>query len=553
MSGILSSTNRAELVRDLDGSSFDVVVIGGGVTGCGVALDAAQRGLSVLLVEAVDLAAGTSSKSTKLIHGGLRYLEQRDFPLVREALTERGRMVATLCPHLVKPLPFLFPLVKGVVERGYVGAGVAIYDGLAVTGGDKLPRHAHLGRRAAIERFPSLRSDMLTGAIQYWDAQVDDARHTLMVARSAASLGAKILTGTRVVGLRRSPTGAVSGAQLEVSSDEVSSGSGVQMVDVASRVVINATGAWSGQTEQLAGRTSLSVATSKGVHLVVPAERITGTVALITKTSMSVLFVIPFGHNWLIGTTDTPYSGNVDDPQADSDDVDYLLTEANRWLTSDLSRNDIIGVFAGLRPLIADNRASATTTLSREHLTTRPFPGLVSIAGGKYTTYRVMAADAVDAATADLGTIRGSGTAELPLWGADGYEDAKAGAGEWSRRLGVSIDQVHRLLGRYGGAITEVAEVIAQDPSRVTMLAGASPYLEAEIVVGARFEGARTLDDVLRRRTRIAFDSQDRGRSATPRVAQLLAAELGWDPGRQASETDQWFQAIDRELLLEAL
>ncbi len=389
---------------------------------------------------------------------------------------------------------------------------------------------------------------MLTGAIQYWDAQVDDARHTLMVARSAASLGANILTGARVVGLNRSPTGAVSGAQLEVST-----GRGVTVLDVASRVVINATGAWSGQTEQLAGRTSLSVATSKGVHLVVPAERITGTVALITKTSMSVLFVIPFGHNWLIGTTDTPYSGDVDDPQADSDDIDYLLAEANRWLTAGLTRNDIIGVFAGLRPLIADNRESATTTLSREHLTARPFPGLVSIAGGKYTTYRVMAADAVDAATADLGTIRGSATADLPLFGAEGYEQAKARAGEWARQLGVSTDQVHRLLGRYGGAITEVADVIAQDPTRVAMLPGASPYLEAEVVVGARFEGARTLDDVLRRRTRIAFDSQDRGRSAAPRVAQLLAAELGWDHAREVAETAQWLHAIDRELTLEGL
>ncbi|MDA3040049.1 MAG: FAD-dependent oxidoreductase, partial [Actinomycetota bacterium] len=331
MPGILSSSNRTALVGGLDGSVFDVVVIGGGVTGCGVALDAAQRGLSVLLVEATDLAAGTSSKSTKLIHGGLRYLEQRDFPLVREALTERGRMVATLCPHLVRPLPFLFPLAKGVIERGYVGAGVALYDGLAVTGGDKLPRHTHLGRRAAIERFPSLRADMLTGAVQYWDAQVDDARHTLMVARSAAALGAEILTGARVTGLHRSGAGAVTGARIDVTTDGVT-----VAADVSSRVIMNATGAWSGLTEHMAGDTSLAVAASKGVHLVVPAHRIAGSVALITKTSTSVLFVIPFGHNWLIGTTDTPYSGDVDDPQADSGDVDYLLAQANRWLTAGL-------------------------------------------------------------------------------------------------------------------------------------------------------------------------------------------------------------------------
>ncbi|MDA3041095.1 MAG: glycerol-3-phosphate dehydrogenase, partial [Actinomycetota bacterium] len=209
--------------------------------------------------------------------------------------------------------------------------------------------------------------------------------------------------------------------------------------------------------------------------------------------------------------------------------------------------------FAGLRPLIADNRESATTTLSREHLTTRPFPGLVSIAGGKYTTYRVMAADAVDAATVDLGTIRASGTADLPLWGAEGFEHAKAHAGEWSRGLGVSTDQVHRLLGRYGGAITEVAEVIADDPSLSTLLPGAAPYLEAEIVVGARFEGARTIADALRRRTRIAFDSTDRGRSAAPRVAQLLAAELGWDHVRQDAEVEQWRAAVSRELALEGL
>ncbi|HEY9476296.1 MAG TPA: glycerol-3-phosphate dehydrogenase/oxidase, partial [Mycobacteriales bacterium] len=383
---------RRDLVR-LATETFDVLVVGGGVTGAGAALDAATRGLSVALVEARDWAAGTSSRSSKLIHGGLRYLEQRDFGLVREALTERGLLLRDLAPHLVRPVPFVLPLTRHVWQRAYYGAGVALYDllGSALGSARGLPRHRHLTRTAALRRFPDLRPGGLVGAIEYHDAQVDDARHTLTVARTAAQYGACLVSSARMTGLLRDGERVV-GARVD---DLENNGP----IEVRARVVLAATGVWSDDVGRMLGDDSgLSVRASKGVHLVVPRDRLDGQTGLILRTELSVLFVIPWGQHWIIGTTDTDWNLDRTHPAASARDIDYILEHLNRVLATPLTHDDIEGVYAGLRPLLA-GESDTTSTLSREHAVVQPVPGLVLVAGGKYTTYRVMAKDAVDEAT----------------------------------------------------------------------------------------------------------------------------------------------------------
>ena len=431
--GRLDSTYRAASLQRLrDG--VDVLVVGGGVTGCGIALDAASRGLTVGLVEQRDFSAGTSSRSSKLVHGGLRYLEQFNFGLVREALRERALLLDRLAPHLVTPLPFLYPIAHRVWERPYVGAGLTLYDTL---GGlqPSVPRHSHLSKSAALRAFPSLRADTIAGAIRYHDAQVDDARHTLELARTAAAHGASLVSAARVVSIARDGDQVV-GARVADATDGTEH-------DVPARVVVNATGVWAGLTEQLAGvETPIRMRPSKGVHIVVPRDRIDASVALITKTSTSVLFVLPWGRSWIIGTTDTTWHHGLSHPSATHADLTYLLDMANAALTSNLTESDVIGLYAGLRPLV-DTEGLSESEISREHTVRNPLPGLVTIAGGKYTTYRVMAEDAVDACSADLfpgrpDLLPASTTATMPLIGAaeptDVLRDVAAHPGAHARR-----------------------------------------------------------------------------------------------------------------------
>src|SRR2546429_446074 len=395
--GRLSPSRRARDLARLRAERFDVLVIGGGVTGVGAALDAASRGLSVALVEAADLAAGTSSRSSRLIHGGLRYLEQWEFGLVHEALRERGLLATRLAPHLVRPLPILVPLevdatgpvglAERIWNRSYYGAGVALYDVFAgvVGGGRGMPPHRHLSRTGARRLFPSLREELISGAIRYYDGQVDDARYVATMARTAASLGAAILPSARVVELirdAREVTGAVvrdqeTGARLRV----------------AARTVVAATGAWSNDISAMLGATrpGLRVRASKGVHLVVPRSAITGDAGLILRTPSSVLFVLPWGGHGIIGTTDTDWTLDRAHPAASSRDIAYLLEQVNHWLDRPLSAADIEGVYAGLRPLLT-GEDEETSKLSREHAVVEPMLGLMLVAGGQYTTYRVYAA-----------------------------------------------------------------------------------------------------------------------------------------------------------------
>jgi glycerol-3-phosphate dehydrogenase len=408
----LGPAERAAAWQRLPSGTYDVLVVGGGVTGTGTALDAATRGLRVALVEARDFASGTSSRSSKLFHGGLRYLEQLNFDLVREALRERELMLTRIAPHLVKPVSFLYPLTHRVWERPYVGAGLLLYDSMG--GGRSLPRHRHLTRTGARRLAPALRRSALKGALHYYDAQVDDARHTLTVARTAMAYGADVLSSAEVVDFLRAGERVVGARVRDVETGEE--------VEVRASVVVNATGVWTDAVQTLAGgRGRFHVRASKGVHIVVPRDRINSETGLILRTATSVLFVIPWTTHWIIGTTDTDWNLDLAHPAASRADLDYLLDQVNRVLTVPLTHDDIQGVYAGLRPLLA-GESEQTSQLSREHAVARPQPGLVAVAGGKYTTYRVMAADAVDLARTDIPrAVPDSPTRHIPLLGAEGY------------------------------------------------------------------------------------------------------------------------------------
>jgi glycerol-3-phosphate dehydrogenase len=525
---------------------LDVLVVGGGIVGAGSALDAASRGLRVGVVEAQDWAAGTSSRSSKLIHGGLRYLQMLDFVLVREALRERAVLLRT-SPHLVHPTPFLYPLRHRIWERAYVGSGVLLYDLLARSSGTSggVPFHRQLSRRRALALASSLRPDLLVGAIQYYDAQVDDARHTLSVLRTAAGYGAHVANRVLVTGLVRDGD-AIAGARLCL----VETG---EEIEVRARVVLSATGVWTETIESLAGRGgAMAVRPSKGIHLVVGRDKIRSETALILPTEQSVLFVLPWGEHWLVGTTDTEWDFDKARPAASAADVDYLLRELNSVLVSPLAREDVESVYVGLRPLIAGAQ-DKTTKLSREHAVGRPAPGLVVVSGGKYTTYRVMARDAVDAAVEHGGLdAPPSRTEQIGIVGAEGFAERWQDRSRGASEHGLELARYERLLRRYGSLVDEV---LAQAPggSLTEPLAGAPGYLRAEVVYAATHEGARHLEDVLARRTRAALDAPNRGLDAAEEVAALLAAPLGWDGATTAREVEDYRAQVAAERLAESM
>jgi glycerol-3-phosphate dehydrogenase len=534
----LSPEYRDSALAALASAELDVLVVGGGVVGAGTALDAATRGLSVGLVEARDFASGTSSRSSKLLHGGLRYLEMLDFGLVREALHERGLILSRLAPHLARPVKFLYPLNHRMWERVYVNTGVTLYDVMAWNG--HLPRHRNLSRRGALQECAALRSDALVGAIQYYDAQVDDARHTMFLARTAAAYGAHVATRTEVVGFLREGE-RVTGVRVHDLEHD-------RTFEVHAQQVINATGVWTDDTQALVGeRGQFHVRASKGIHLVVPRDRIQSKTGLILRTEKSVLFVIPWGRHWIVGTTDTDWNLDKAHPAASSTDIDYLLEHVNKVLQTPLSRSDVQGVYAGLRPLLA-GESDLTSKLSREHLVGSPTPGLVVVAGGKYTTYRVMAKDAVDAAVHGLGRfVAPSVTEDVPLLGAEGYHAL------WNRRRilatesGLHVARVEHLLGRYGTLVHEVLDLVKQDKSLGEPVDGADDYLRAELLYAASHEGARHLVDVMTRRTRVSIETFDRGLSAAPVAAALMAGPLGWTDEQTAKEVENYRLRVEAE------
>ncbi|WP_350275924.1 glycerol-3-phosphate dehydrogenase/oxidase [Kribbella sp. HUAS MG21] len=539
----LSPQARADAIDAMaDGRELDVLVIGGGVVGTGAALDAATRGLTTGLLEARDFASGTSSRSSKLIHGGLRYLEMLDFRLVHEALQERGLLLQRLAPHLVKPVPFLYPLQHRWWERFYAGAGVALYDGMAVSSGlgAGLPIHRHLTRRGAMRLVPSLKKSALVGALQYYDAQVDDARHTMELARTAASYGAHVANRVKVTGFLRQGE-RVTGVQAK----DLESG---REFEVRAKQVVNATGVWTDDTQAMVGeRGQYHVRASKGIHLVVPKDRIQSSTGMILRTEKSVLFIIPWGRHWLIGTTDTDWHLDKAHPAATSKDIEYLLDHVNAVLTTPLTREDVEGVYAGLRPLLA-GESESTSKLSREHVVAHAAPGLVVVAGGKYTTYRVMAKDAIDAAADALdGRVPRSVTKNIPLVGADGYHALWNQRHLIAQRSGLHVARIEHLLNRYGALVEEVLELVKEDPSLGEQLPGTQDYLKAEIVYGAKAEGARHLDDILARRTRISIEAWDRGVGAAEAAARLVAPILGWDEATIEREISFYLKRVQSE------
>ena len=538
----LGPAERAAALEALASTELQVLVVGGGVVGAGVALDAVTRGLTTGLVEARDFGSGTSSRSSKLIHGGLRYLEQLNVGLVREALSERSLLLQRIAPHLVHPVSFLFPFTHHVWERAYVGAGVTAYDTLGFSMGQTrgLPGHRQLTRSGALRLAPALNRTALTGALVYWDAQVDDARYVVTLVRTAASFGAHAASRTQVTGFLREGervTG-VRAKDLETGNE----------VEIRAQQIVNATGVWTDEIQEMVGgRGTINVRASKGVHLVVPRDRIHSSTGIILRTPVSVLFVIPWGRHWIIGTTDTDWSLDKAHPAASRADIDYVLGQLNRSLSVPLTRDDVEGVYAGLRPLLA-GESESTSKLSREHTVAHPVPGLVMIAGGKYTTYRIMARDAVDAVAHGLDEkVAPSCTDSVPLAGADGFIALWNSRHALARSSGLHVARIEHLLHRYGSMIGEILALIAADPGLGKPLAGADDYLRAEIVYAVSHEGARHLDDVLARRTHASIETWDRGVSAAEDAASLMAGPMKWRPRQVARELENYRIRVEAE------
>ena len=572
--------DRAEALSRLASETFDVLVIGGGVTGCGVALDAAARGLSTALVETADIASGTSSKSSKLIHGGLRYLQQQDYLLVYEALHERQILLGN-APHLVHPLPFLIPLFgkDGVASRSVAKAyqsALWLYD---ITGGIRIgKRHRRISSEEALAHFPVLRSETLVASFLYWDAQADDARLTLALARTAASLGACVANYCPVEELVEEDS-KVCGARL---------GDGTV---VKARHVINAGGVWSAEVaasgvEQGAG---FSLRPAKGIHVTVRASRLPCDYASVISVpgDRRSVFVVPWaadeatspsdeGRYTYVGTTDTDYDGPLDDPQCTPEDIDYVLGAVNAWTSANLTTRDVTATWAGLRPLVSDASSARTADLSRRHKIIVAANGLVTVTGGKMTTYRKMAADAVDAladrpeggaqgltrftsdprvrrarrrleslsarwrpAEAAKATLAASPTKRLPLVGASNSGRPDRSVADKARSLGVSDADFKHLSGRHGSETAEVLALCDDRPELAGRLHPNLPYLAAEVVWAAQVEMAQSVDDVLSRRTRARILDRQAAVECSQRVAELLGEQLGWDPDevhRQASE-----------------
>ncbi len=515
------------------------------MVGAGAALDATTRGLTTGLVEARGYASGTSSRSSRLAHGGLRYLEQREFSLVHEALTERGLLLDRLAPHLVNPVPMIFPVVGKAWERPYAGMGVTLYDMLSRVGayGGSMPRPRLLSNTVAKGLAPSLDTSGWKGAVQFYDAQINDARHTVAVLRSAVGAGAAVADGVSVIDLLRDGERVV-GARVRSDDGEE--------FDIHARVVTSATGVWTDQFLAMCGQEGTTrVRQAKGVHLVLRRGAIRSTSAVIARTPYSVLFILPWGNRWLIGTTDTPYHGELDEPGVDAEDVAYLTEQTNRWLADPIGPEDIVGTYSGLRPLVAaavaGEQDDATTTLSREHVVFEPLPGAVVVTGGKYTTYRVMAADAIDAVATSLAMARLDGeaipestTATIPLVGAAGYADQWASRRRLARSTGLSEATISHLLRRHGDRIGDVLDLIADDPSLGEPLHPDSLHVRAEAVVAVTHEGARTLPDLLQRRLRIALELPDGGQGIMGEVSSLVAPLLGWNEPDARAAVEQY-------------
>jgi glycerol-3-phosphate dehydrogenase len=520
---------------------LDVLVVGGGIVGSGAALDAATRGLRVGLVERDDIAVGTSSRSSRLIHGGLRYLEQYRFGLVREALTERSRILH-LAPHLVTIEPLLFPLFGfPLVTRVFYQTGMTLYDvlGARKDGG----WHRHLSVPDVLAHTPAMRRERLRGGLMFHDGVEDDARYTLAVARSAREEGATIVTRTTAESLVED-AGRVVGARIcdRLTGEEH---------EIRARVVVDATGVWGADPASPLSGGSTRLLPSRGAHLVVPRARIPSDVGLTIRVPGKVVFLVPWPHFWLIGTTDAPYSGPIDRPTAGADEVDELLAAVNQVLDVGLRRSDVVGTYAGLRPLIAPS-AGSTVTASREHRVVVERNGLVRVSGGKYTTYRLMAEQTIDAAVGVLGeraAARPGRTTTRRLVGAADRPELDRIAASLVETGSLEPAVAARLVARHG---TQAPDVVAlgRELSLLGRLVDGEDHLEVEVAWAARHELALSIDDVLARRMRIVHELPDRAAGIAPRVAEILGAELGWNAARQSVEVENFLAGARREFAI---
>jgi glycerol-3-phosphate dehydrogenase len=537
-----SPAARSRALERLATESFDVVVVGGGITGAGIALDAASRGLKTALLERDDFASGTSSRSSKLVHGGLRYLDQREFRLVYEALAERQTLRRN-APHLVSVQPFLFPLfargegkARSQAARALgraISTALWLYD---LTGGIRIGKVHHRVKVAeALELIPALDPTRLAAAYVYYDCKADDARLTLAVVRTAVDrFGAVAANHTDVVALHKH-AGRLSSVAFR---DLLGGAEGV----VRAEAVVNATGVWSDEIRTLdEGRDPDGLRPAKGVHITLPRSKVPASAAAVLpvpKDRRSV-FLVPWGEVVYVGTTDTDYEGPLDEPVCTADEVDYLIRALNAWIREPVTPDDVVGTWAGLRPLVKGAATERTADLSRRHHVAVGASGLVTVTGGKLTTYRRMAADAVDAAFEVLGRKGArSRTRRIPLHGAEGLEDLRGDSA--AGRLGVTPPVLDHLVGRYGSHARAVALMAADDPTLAEPLVPGLPYLRAEAIYAVRYEMAMTVEDVLARRTRALLLDREATALAAPAVAALMAPELGWD----AAETDRQVAAF---------
>lgn len=539
---------RSDALRRLEQTRFDVVVIGGGVTGAGCALDAASRGLTTALIERDDFASGTSSRSSKMVHGGLRYLQQGDVPLVYEALAERQRLLRN-APHLVKIVPFVLPVLTGgggAVPRGLAPAldlAMWIYD---LTGGVRIGRlHDRLDDTTTLAHIPTLHVDRLRTSFLYYDAQVDDARLTLAVIRTAC-VGFDAVCANRVAAtsFTKDESRRINGVEVEVSDAR---GESTGSFTIATKSVVNATGVWADDVDQLAEPTHhRALRPAKGVHITVPRHRVRNDVAAIfqARSDHRWVFIIPWGDHCFIGTTDTDYHGPLDDPRCTRDDVAYLLRSVNVEAGTDLTGADITGSWAGLRPLVAEHSGAnhRSADLSRRHSVTVTADGVTTVTGGKLTTYRAMAQDTIDTVLREYSDI-GDGrrrrskarTRNLPLLGADRYGDL------------IASDIDPGLLERHGSESRTILSMIDTNPSLATPVVPGLPYLNAELLYSARYEMALTLDDLLSRRTRARILDRDATMAAAPAAAAVVASELGWSDDDIAEQVATFRELAGRD------
>jgi glycerol-3-phosphate dehydrogenase len=530
--------DRTAMLERLVEEEFDVLVIGGGITGAGVALDAATRGLRTALVEAGDFASGTSSKSSKLVHGGLRYLQQGDVRLVYDALHERQRLRRN-APHLVKLLPFMIPILTrdGLIPRRVaraLGTAMWLYD---LTGGFRIGKlHKRLDADEAFAHLPTMPRDRLAGGYLYYDATTDDARLVLTIARTAALHGAVVVNRARVVGLTKRADDRVAGAMIDV---------GDRRCQVRARAVVNAAGVWADDVRTLEdGVDPNSLRPAKGVHLTVRWDKVRNDIAVVIPVpgDKRSLFVVPWGprgdgtfERTYVGTTDTDYDGPLDDPPCTADDIAYVLGALNAAVTTGITTADVSGVWAGLRPLVKSEASERTADLSRRHRVTIGPAGVVTVTGGKLTTYREMAEDTVDVVTEQLGYKARCRTKRLPLLGAEGYREPPAGTR--SAHVG----------GRYGTLAAEIDALVAADPALGQPLVEGLPYLRAEAVYAVRHEMATTLVDVLVRRTRAHLFDRAATAAAAPAVATLIGGPLGWDEAEVARQLADYRALVSDE------